>query len=65
MSTSRDRIFATLRAGLKDTVNDPGRRAGERNRFSAKRIHGHRGERARTLFAGGKERIQLARARFG
>lgn len=27
MSTSRDRIFATLRAGLKDTVNDPGRRA--------------------------------------
>lgn len=25
--SSRDRIFATLRAGLKDTVNDPGRRA--------------------------------------
>lgn len=25
MSSSRDRIFATLRAGLKDTVNDPAR----------------------------------------
>jgi L-lactate dehydrogenase complex protein LldG len=27
MSNSRDRIFATLRAGLKDAVNDPTRRA--------------------------------------
>lgn len=33
--SSRDRIFATLRAGLKDTVNDPGRRAAMLERIKA------------------------------
>lgn len=35
MSNSRDRIFATLRAGLKDTVNDPNRRAAVIERIKA------------------------------
>ncbi|MFC3675584.1 LutC/YkgG family protein [Ferrovibrio xuzhouensis] len=36
MSSSRDRIFATLRAGLKETVNDPAR-----PKTVADRISGH------------------------
>jgi L-lactate dehydrogenase complex protein LldG len=35
MSNSRDRIFATLRAGLKHTVNDPNRRAAVIDRIRA------------------------------